>query len=1593
MKKFYLFLIATCLSLSSLFAQALVAEQGMKSIPDVNVVGGRNNAPQASYSYHFSFDEDGSIETWCFFKGSRRGLTSLTLIDIIWLPLPNDENVQLQFSMSYGSSVGQTKYGQILSPPAGTYTIVTSSSNMDASSKMWAGGDLSYGEVTSGTGVGYYYNVVADDLSQSGDIYTTGYADSWISYDGSSSTNFKSGSFIVEPGRHGYPYIYSKSLIDVKNNSLDITINDSRNLTTTYISAETIPNQEEMTVTLLGDDGNGNQMKFVFNVSDFNENGSVPAGIYTVGTDVSGMVYDLDGFTSWQLSRGTVTIAYDSYGRLTMSVSSLYGLSNGEEYSLNLSMNGINVSSVACPEVVYFISNGDFCASNFISEGTNIVVYHLGWFKDGDTSKRPGLQIPFCFSKSDIRYVNGKVVPPDGIYPFHPGNHFITTLTNSSGYSTEAEVTSVNNNTAAGYQWILLEDDQFNRISAKSSYIDESDTRYYLNSGYVTISTQSDGVHIVVEANGGTDPEGVMDLPFKFIIQPNSAGYKFDVSEIVGEGTVIKTPEQCLYQEGSQIILTPTPADGWTFNNWTGECTDNIADNGDGTFTFTVPASDCSLIANFVEESGHTLRWDFNGGETSSTETEYTHGTNIETGEFIKAPADPTREGYTFAGWLNSITGQIEFADGDYLTSTIEMPAEDLTFTAQWTEIPHNYIITFQDTEADGGYEWDSKEFTSGETPIYGGTEIPSKDADDQYTYEFVGWTDGENEYLTGTDLPAVTGEATYYAVYTSTKVQYTLTWDFNGGTTASVEEDYTHGLIDWGTAIIAPENPTMQGYTFTGWDAESVAAEMPTQDLTYTAQWEANTYTVHFDKNNDFYSADGAITGEMEDQLFTYDAEDVALTANAYDWAGHTFQGWATATDGEKVYEDGEAVSNLTAEQNGEVVLYAVWDINEYTITFQDAETDGGYVWGSDDFAYGTVPAYNGELIPSKEADEQYTYQFAGWKDAAGIEYPIGTYLPAVEGEATYYAVYSATKVSYELVWDVNGGDELTGDYTQGTVEWGTDIIAPAAPTREGYTFTGWMNGNTNEIELPAEETNIMPFAMPVDGLTYAAQWEANVYYVRFFDNGEYYNAAGTIEGTMPDQTFYYDEGQYLQANAFTWEGHTFQGWATTADGEVVYGDVEDITDNLTSVKDAVIELYAVWKTDTYTITFKNSMGDDDRVWWSGELAYGVTPVYEGETPVKAADADYTYTFAGWMVNLEEQYPIGTDLPKVTEDATYIAMYTQEETQFAVRFVNPDGSELQRYELPIGAVPVYDGVPTQANEGDEYNYYVFTFTGWVDEADNTYGVNATLPAVTGEITYTAQYSKQLFINLQEQMDDDYYTDFSDKYNGERATTATLVRQFDQGKWATLCLPFNVNAAVLTSSGLKSRIYEFKYTKGDAENGFTLYFAQANKLDAGKGYIVNANAVLAQKTQFVFPNVVVNTNADIQSGFDITTLEGYNSQGNIYLVGTLRQGKVLGDDGSGIYYMGLSSNKIKLANSTTGTVVRAYRGIFRSTERIQVPRVRIVAESEDGEIVDELEVLDGEIMEANAPYKYVQDGILYIVRDGVRYTAEGQRID
>ena len=280
-----------------------------------------------------------------------------------------------------------------------------------------------------------------------------------------------------------------------------------------------------------------------------------------------------------------------------------------------------------------------------------------------------------------------------------------------------------------------------------------------------------------------------------------------------------------------------------------------------------------------------------------------------------------------------------------------------------------------------------------------------------------------------------------------------------------------------------------------------------------------------------------------------------------------------------------------------------------------------------------------------------------------------------------------------------------------------------------------------------------------------------------------------------------------------------------------------------------------------------------------------------------------------------------------------------------------------------------------------------YTFTQWSDgNTDNPRDV-----IVTGDATFTAVFEKNELpsdITLQENESSDYYTQFAQDYNGVTVTTATLNRQFTQGKWATLCLPFNVNKALMTSLGLYNRVFELRYAEQLDDETIQMYFAPAQTLEAGKGYIVNPNAKLAEKTSFVFPNVTINTDSD---NGDITALTGYNDgtgRGNLYLVGTLRTGILQGTT-TGNTYLGLKDNQLYYPNSTSGTPVRAYRAVFRSDIHVNASRLRIIADGVDNV---ELIIDNGRLsVEADA-VKYIENGILYIRRNGTTYNAQGQVI-
>ena len=171
--------------------------------------------------------------------------------------------------------------------------------------------------------------------------------------------------------------------------------------------------------------------------------------------------------------------------------------------------------------------------------------------------------------------------------------------------------------------------------------------------------------------------------------------------------------------------------------------------------------------------------------------------------------------------------------------------------------------------------------------------------------YTFGGWNKADG---TAWDYASdkVTDNITLYAKWAANT--YMITFDTAGGSEiAPITQDY-------GTVITAPEAPTREGYTFIGWDKE-IPTTMPAENMTVTAQWEINQYTITFDTN-----------GGSEIAPITQDY-GTAITAPADPTrGGYTFIGW-----------DKEIPTTMPAEN---MTVTAQWKDSEKTTGEIKAET-----------------------------------------------------------------------------------------------------------------------------------------------------------------------------------------------------------------------------------------------------------------------------------------------------------------------------------------------------------------------------------------------------------------------------------------------------------------------------------------------------------------------------------------------------------------------------------------------------------------------------------------------------------------------------
>ena len=389
------------------------------------------------------------------------------------------------------------------------------------------------------------------------------------------------------------------------------------------------------------------------------------------------------------------------------------------------------------------------------------------------------------------------------------------------------------------------------------------------------------------------------------------------------------------------------------------------------------------------------------------------------------------------------------------------------------------------------------------------------------------------------------------------------VTLDLGGGTLGNSSEDIQI-IVKNGSTFTAPASdgltrPDGNTDSYFMWldgngNSYEPGGSVPADVTELTVQWTAPTYAVTLNTNGGTIN-NSNVTG------YTYGVgatlpTDVTRT-------GYTFKGWY---DNENL--TGSPVTAIGGAETGNKEYWAKWEINQYIITF---DTNGGSEIAPITQDYGTEIT-----VPADPTRKGYT--FKGW------DKEIPETMPAEN--ITVKAQWGINQ--YTITFDTNGGSEIAPI----TQDYGTEITAPADPTRKGYTFKGW------DKEIP--ET------MPAGNITVKAQWEINQYTITFDTNGG--------SEIVPITQDYGTEITVLDNP--TRKGYTFMGW----DKEIPKTmPAENIT------------VKAQWEINQYTIAFDTNGGS--------EIA-PITQDYGTEITAPDNPTRKGYTFKGWDKEIPETMP-----------------------------------------------------------------------------------------------------------------------------------------------------------------------------------------------------------------------------------------------------------------------------------------------------------------------------------------------------------------
>ncbi len=574
------------------------------------------------------------------------------------------------------------------------------------------------------------------------------------------------------------------------------------------------------------------------------------------------------------------------------------------------------------------------------------------------------------------------------------------------------------------------------------------------------------------------------------------------------------------------------------------------------------------------------------------------------------------------------------------------------------------------------------------------------KDPTAQYTYTFSWWNPS---------ISVVTTWEKYTATYKQKLREYKVTWVNYNWDVLEIDENVQYWIMpsyNWDTPVRTGD--TQQTYTFIWWEP---TLTWVVKDTTYEAvfSWNLNTFTI--------------IWENYDGEPLETDLDVPYWTMPSYDWDTPT-----KPSDAEYDYEFtwwSPATWTVVSNQ----IYKAKYTPKLRTYTVRWLNSDKTEIEKDENVQYWTMPSYDWET-PTSWWNAQYSYRFIWWNPATW----------AVVWDVDYEAIYEPVLNTYTVLWKdrdgtiLNTGENMPywttpiygGDYPTRTwdaqfsyeftwwspnvwrIEWNTTYTAQYKATVNKYVIT-WKDWDGNTLKTEQIEYGKLPvysWAEPTKTKTkqytyiFSGSWTPAIETVKWDTTytAEFNSIVNKYKVTWKNYNWDVlkedNNISYWETPVYSWVEPT-KPWTAQHSYEFIWWE----PDVWPIEGDTIYVAQFVAVSESYTVIWKNR--DNEELERDENVPYWTMPSYNWDTPERASDTQYTYSFSWW----------NPDISEVTSDITYVATFKTEVNKYTITWENEDWTVLKTdYNVPYWTMPVYSWAVPVKTWNAQFSY---EFTWW----------------------------------------------------------------------------------------------------------------------------------------------------------------------------------------------------------------------------------------------------------------------------------------